>query len=187
MQPQRAKDRWGHILLQDECWKNLTPLAAIALALVSVSLCYRYRCWRPKNGSVALREFCFLNPNTPRLLFLLLWGYLELWRTMTHNGTQRLRMARYGTHTAHNGGRWRTYSTQWHMAAHNGTQTAHCGTDAAHNGTRWHTMAHKWHAMAHNGTQQHAMAHERSFCKPAPASSSQTEIAGAGWTCWSGC
>ena len=143
MQRQGAKDRWGHILLQDECWKNLTPLAAIALALVSVSLCYRYRCWRPKNGSVALREFCFLNPNTPRLLFLLLWGYLELWRTMTHNGTQRLRMARYGTHTAHNGG----------AMAHIQHTMAHGGTEWHANGTLWHRCGTQWDTMAHNGTQ----------------------------------
>ena len=128
MQRQRAKDRWGHILLQDECWKYLTPLAAIALALVSVSLCYRCRRWRPKKGSVASREFCFLSPNIPGLFFLLLQG---VFGAMAHN------------------------DTQWHTTAQNGTPMAHIrrttggdGAHTAHNGTWRHTMARKRHTMA---------------------------------------
>ena len=173
MQRQRAKDRWGHILLQDECWKYLTPLAAIALALVSVSLCYRCRRWRPKKGSVASREFCFLSPNIPGLFFLLLQG---VFGAMAHNDTQ------WHT-TAQNGTLWHTYGAQRGAMAHIQHTMAHGGTQWHANGTLWHRYGTQWDAMAH---KWHTMEHERSFCKPATACSSQPETAGAGWTCWSG-
>ena len=112
----------------------------------SVSHCATDTAAGGQKRKCSLKRVLLSESQHPRTAFApTMGGYLELWCTRTHNGTHRHRMARYGTHTAHNGTQWHRYGTQWHT---------YC--------TQWHTTAHngmQWHAMAHNGTQWHAMAY----------------------------